>query len=106
MALSDEQHERLELILDGLEAVRAKLNDRSRTFVDDQIARHEKYGQQMFLSPKQEKWLTGLYKEFVGTEPEVVGTNEEPTRAARKAARDGIDDERDPRGDDDMEVPF
>lgn len=107
MPLSDDQHERLELILDGLEAVRAKLSERSRTFVDDQIARHAKYGQQMFLSPKQEKWLTDLYEEHVGTKPEAVGTSYAPQDAARRAARDDQDDERDPRGDDDMDIiPF
>lgn len=52
--------------------MRARLSDRSRTFVDDQIARHARYGQSMFLSPKQEKWLTDLYEEHVGTKPETV----------------------------------
>lgn len=93
MPLSDEQNERLVLILDGLQAVRAQLYERARTFVDDQIERHAKYSAAMFLSPKQEKWLRDLYREFVGTEPEEISTNR-------------MEDDRDPRGDDDMEVPF
>lgn len=62
MSLSKEQHEELETILQTLDAERAELNDNSRKFLDDQIARHEQYGDQIRLSPKQWDWLRSLYE--------------------------------------------
>jgi hypothetical protein len=63
MALSDEMNERIGVLLENLGTVRAKLNGRAQGFVDDQIARHDKYGHRMFLSEKQLDWLESLHKE-------------------------------------------
>lgn len=63
MALSEEMNERLGVLLENLSTVRAKLNGRAQGFVDDQIERHDKYGERMFLSEKQLDWLESLHKE-------------------------------------------
>lgn len=62
MPLSDEQNELLTEYLQVLGAERAGLNPASRSFVDETVKRHEEYGADIRLSPKQWKWLTDLYE--------------------------------------------
>lgn len=100
------QDERLTLILQGLEPCRKELYAKARDFVDDQIKRHDQYGQRMFVSPRQIKWLEDLYKEFVGGE---LPAAEDDYRGPEQTARDDMGDERvgsmQPLDPDD-EIPF
>jgi ribosome assembly protein YihI (activator of Der GTPase) len=76
--MTTEQFERLTMILEGLQAVRGELYPNAQKFIDDQIERLEQYGERMMVSPKQDKWMTDLYREFVGTDPELVASAEKP----------------------------
>ena len=64
--LSEHQQSRLETLLSGLFDVKAKLNEKSRVFVDQIEERYNQYESNIFLSAKQLAWLEKLYTEFVG----------------------------------------
>lgn len=68
MTITDEQDARLTLVLQGLKHELNNLYPSARSFVEDQIKRHQEYGSGIFVSPKQWKWLEDLYKQFVGDE--------------------------------------
>lgn len=51
MALSDAEYTELQTILQGLQGV--NLYEKAQGFVDDQIKREQRYGHDIFLSPKQ-----------------------------------------------------
>lgn len=72
MALSDDDYTELQGILQALEPKLDKLYDKARGFVSDQIEREKRYGQDMFMSPKQWKWLRDLNAEF-GSKPPAKG---------------------------------
>jgi hypothetical protein len=95
MALSEAQNEWLTVLLENLSTVRSKLQGRSRDFVDDQVKRHDEYGERMFLSPKQKAWLISLHEQHC---PGV----ELPDPEADKPKDSNHD--HDPRDDD--EIPF
>lgn len=112
MSLTDEQHTRLETILQGLEPEASKLYPAARGFVEDQIKRHDEYGQDVRVSPKQWKWLEDLYKQFV---PGAELPSQDYTQDAEEAARGDMRDEdtrtrterqRDHDDLDDSEIPF
>lgn len=125
LALTDAMNERLGVLLENLSTVRGKLNDRSREFVDDQIKRHDQYGQDMRLSEKQLAWLENLHDQHCKNVPLPDGeerpdnddrdqggaaTSSEPAPrfTGRPQRRSGFSDDRDPRGDADMDddIPF
>ena len=64
--LTEDQQSHLETLLSGLFAVKAKLNEKSRAFVDQIEDRYNKFESNLFLSAKQLSWLEKLYTEFVG----------------------------------------
>ncbi len=64
--LTEDQQSHLETLLSGLFDVKAKLNDKSRAFVDQIEERYNQYETNLFLSAKQLAWLEKLYTEFVG----------------------------------------
>lgn len=68
--MTEEQNQR---VTDILVALRGELDKpdscitgRAVGFVKDQIARHEQYGIEMFISPAQRKWLEDLYASATG----------------------------------------
>lgn len=65
--LSESEYERVALMLSELAPEVDSMNETPANFVRDQIARHEKFGPSMFMSPKQLAWLERLHEEFVGT---------------------------------------
>lgn len=80
MALTEEQNERLTAILQALEPEMSKLGQASQNFVRDQIERHAKYDDKIFISPKQKAWLEDLYERYAGGTKEVGDSREEPWR--------------------------
>jgi hypothetical protein len=68
MPLTDEQETRLASLLEGLEPEIKNLYPAAKDFVSDMVKRHDQYGQDTRVSPKQWDWLTKLYKEFVSSE--------------------------------------
>lgn len=72
MALSDDDYTELQGILQALEPKLDTLYDKARGFVSDQIEREKRYGQDMFMSTKQWKWLRDLNAEF-GSPPPAKG---------------------------------
>ena len=78
MALSEAEYERIQVLLENLESVRAQLYPKAQTFVDDQISRFSQYGNRMLVSPKQKQWLEDLHREFCKEAPELPGENESP----------------------------
>ncbi len=64
--LTEDQQSHLETLLSGLFDVKAKLNDKSRAFVDQIEERYNQYESNIFLFAKQLAWLEKLYTEFVG----------------------------------------
>ena len=96
--LTDETFERVSLILEQLGAVRGKIKGRSLEFFDDQVARHAKYGQDMFLSSKQQGWLEKIYEEHVGPLDKLEGLvgddpDATPNRNKLDANTTDLDDE-------------
>ncbi len=65
--MDQKQYEHVGELLGGLKDVVDDLNETSRSFVQDQIRRHKRWGQDMLVSPKQLAWLESLHEEFVGT---------------------------------------
>lgn len=62
MSLDDKQNERLTEILQVLGAERPSMKQHEANFVTDQIQRHDQYGEDIRLSPKQWNWLEALYQ--------------------------------------------
>lgn len=93
MALSKEMYERVTLILEQLAPERGKLKGRSIEFFDDQVKRRDRYGEDMFLSPKQISWLENLYEEHVGPLDHLEGVAQEPKESQSAAADVDVDDD-------------
>lgn len=89
------------------------IRGRAVGFVRDQIQREHDYGQSIFISPKQMKWLRELYAEVTGNDVpkddrgdlEPVDERIERTAAPRRGNRDP-DDRRSRAEDMDDEIPF
>jgi hypothetical protein len=64
MALSDDEVERLTELLVSLAPVKHKLNSRERQFVTDVEERHDQYGSEMFMSPRQWNWLISIGERY------------------------------------------
>lgn len=88
MALSDDQYTELQGILQALEPNLDKVYPAGRGFIADQIEREKKYGQDMFMSPKQWAWIRKLNDEF-GAKPPMQG------RTAGKMMDEELDDDPD-----------
>lgn len=102
MGISDEQNERLTELLSNLKSELDSLYPGARNFVQDQIKRHEQYGQNIFISPKQWKWLSDLEKEFVLGSDGVEAADEridrttrgrEPPRRQRDTQQEDVDED-------------
>lgn len=94
--LSSAEYVQLKDLLTDFEGVVDQLKGNSKSFVEDQISRHAKYGDRMFISPKQMQWLRDLHSEYIGT----------VSHSTAKEERE-LGDEDDDRGDDmDDEIPF
>ena len=76
LALDREQFEELQEILQVLTAERKSLNPSSQNFVDDQVERVEKYGENIRLSPAQWKWLRDLFQKHSIAKPVAPSTRE------------------------------
>lgn len=66
MALTEQQFKRVSALLAGLKEHKNELTGNSANFVSDQITRHDRYAEDMFLSPRQMQWLEDLYMKHVG----------------------------------------
>lgn len=66
MTLTAEQHERLTDMLQGLRAELPNMSSWAQGFVKDMCERHDKYGLDTYVSPKQWAKLKELYDEWVG----------------------------------------
>lgn len=95
--ITEEQNERLTQILEGLEPELKNVYPSGKTFIEDQIKRHEQYGADIRLSPKQWRWLEDLYTNFVGPLSELGGERD---------PMDPKDDGPVPEYDDKDEIPF
>lgn len=60
MALTEEESDYLQQLLDTIGASRARLSQSERGFFDDQVRRFDEYGANMRLTPKQWKWLEDI----------------------------------------------
>lgn len=83
MALNDEQFEKISLMLEQLKPVLDNIKGRSKGFVEDQLSRHEEYGQKMFFSPKQWDWLEDIYTEYVGPMKNLEGNKADNAKLAK-----------------------
>jgi hypothetical protein len=104
MALSDEQNDRLTLLLQQLEPEIKNMKGSAPGFVRDQIERHDKYGAAMFLSPKQLSWLESLYEQNVGPLRYLEGTSQPEltnSETGKKYAPGSADED-----DDSDPIPF
>lgn len=77
MTLTLEQQERLALILADLEPELKRLRSGERSFVEDQVKRHEEYGANVRLSPKQWQWIEDIYRKYVGGDDAVPEREED-----------------------------
>jgi hypothetical protein len=94
--LESKSYEELKTILTDLEAVVDQLKGNSKNFVTDQIDRHAKYGDRMFISSKQLDWLKNLHEEYVGTVLNAEGrarSGENEEERGERERDDDIDDE-------------
>lgn len=86
------------------------IRGRAVGFVRDQIEREHTYGQSIFVSPKQMKWLRELYAEATGeAQPQDDRGDLEPVdeRMQRTTRREATRDKRGRAEDfDDDEIPF
>jgi len=64
--LTEDQQSHLEMLISGLFDVKAKLNEKSRDFVNQIEERYNKFESNLFLSAKQLTYLENLYTQFVG----------------------------------------
>jgi hypothetical protein len=66
MPLTAEENDLLTTMLQTLEAELKTLQSKERLFVEDQINRHQTYGDGIRLSPKQRQWLSDIYNRVSG----------------------------------------
>lgn len=66
MTLTAEQNELLTDMLQGLRAELPNMNSWAQGFIKDMCERHDKYGPNTYVSPKQWAKLKELYDEWVG----------------------------------------
>lgn len=92
--LTTVQAEQITQMLPDLLAVRKDLAPNAVKFVDDQVARFDKYGASMFVSPAQWAWLVGLYEKHVAPLNSIPVTY------------DPYADRKDTLGDDTDDIPF
>lgn len=64
--LEAEEFARVARLIDELDEAKG-VYTAGANFIRDQVARKKEYGERMFLSPKQVKWIEDLHAEFVGT---------------------------------------
>ena len=83
MAITREQNDRLTEMLAELEPHLSKLNNFEQGFVGDQIARHKKYGDRIYMSEKQWKLLGKIYEDAIGDTADVPD-EKSSDRATRK----------------------
>lgn len=93
--LDPERYALFKQAMEGLEPELKKLNDTPRKFVEDQLQRHEQYGERMFVSDKQFNWMKQLHEEH-------VGPLDTASAQAASPRRDLLGDD----GDMDDEIPF
>ena len=62
--------ERVQNMLHELEPHIKHMKGKAPEFLKDQLARAEKWGTDMFLSPKQLQWIESLYEEHCGQKPD------------------------------------
>lgn len=66
MAITSEQLSELNDLLTAISGEEGKLSEWERGFVSDQLNRVEKYGQNIYMSPKQWAALRRIHKSVVG----------------------------------------
>lgn len=71
MALTEAQNQRITVLLQALEPHVGQMTGASPGFVQNQVQRHNQYGDQMFISPKQIAWLEDLYSQYCGPTTEL-----------------------------------
>lgn len=64
MALSEDEVAKLAEILNTLGAARARLNLKSKGFVDDMISRYDEHGPNIRVTEKQWAWLNNLMEDL------------------------------------------
>jgi hypothetical protein len=67
MTLYPAAFERLQAMLEALEPEIKNMTGQSPKFVRDQIDRAAKYGERIFITPRQIAWLEDLYAKHVGS---------------------------------------
>jgi len=66
--LTDEEHERLTIAIKALEPHIGSLPDFRKRFMEDTVARVNRYGKRAFMSDKQWDILHDIYEDVVGDE--------------------------------------
>lgn len=94
MAITAAENEQLQEILNAVDPKGPGLTDWQKGFMKDQHERYQKYGANIFLSPKQWAALKDAYEKVTGD------TVDDPPPGAHD-----FDEERNTRDEDD-EIPF
>lgn len=66
MTLTSAENDRLADMLAAIEPEMASLSDWERSFIKDQLERHEKYGSGIRISPKQWAVINRVYEKITG----------------------------------------
>lgn len=77
MPLSERETEELGDMLQAIQADSSSLNSWECQFIDDQIRRFDKYGAEIFLSPKQWKKIRDIYETVTGDKAEEPGEEDD-----------------------------
>lgn len=93
MALNEQQLAELQDILDGLKPNLGDIYPSGKGFVEDQIKRFDRYGQDMFMSPKQWTWLRDINDQFGVKIARPMNDEEAEGSQMTKPLREDLDDE-------------
>lgn len=93
MALNEQQLAELQDILEALKPNLGNIYPSGKSFVEDQIKRFDRYGQDMFMSPKQWRWLRDINEEFGTKAGHVAAPMSDDEAEGKTTLRDDLDDE-------------
>src|SRR5262245_8599115 len=106
--LTDDQNERIKIMLENLETVLENLNERSQDFVQQTIDRYSTYGPRLMFSSRQWDWLENLHAEFCPDAPPLPKLDHEEERVEQITRRleKEIKRKQTKTEDPDDEIPF
>lgn len=90
--LPPDEYAEISRMIDELQPEIGNFYAAANNFVRDQVERKKEYGERMFMSPKQVKWIKDLHAEYVGN--------------TDTSTPQGVDEQMSRRGDMDDDIPF